>query len=88
MDSGRQRALRGGTYAVRGCSLLMNKLKSENAEQKRERKIDEALKETFPASDTPSFVGAGSGRRDGQGIVKDERGQEQPSDKKRAVGKK
>ena len=25
--------------------------------EKRERKIDEALKETFPASDTPTFVG-------------------------------
>ena len=27
--------------------------------ERRERRIDEALKETFPASDTPSFVGAG-----------------------------
>jgi hypothetical protein len=29
---------------------------------RRERKIDEALEETFPASDTPSFVGAGADR--------------------------
>ncbi len=26
----------------------------------QERKIDEALEQTFPASDTPSFVGAGA----------------------------
>ena len=30
------------------------------AAERRERRIDEALKETFPASDTPSFVGAGA----------------------------
>ena len=28
---------------------------------RQERKIDEALEQTFPASDTPSFVGGGSG---------------------------
>jgi hypothetical protein len=28
--------------------------------ERRERRLDEALKETFPASDTPSFVGAGA----------------------------
>jgi hypothetical protein len=28
--------------------------------EQRENKIDEALKETFPASDAPSFVGAGA----------------------------
>ena len=27
---------------------------------RQERKIDEALEQTFPASDTPSFVGAGA----------------------------
>ena len=27
---------------------------------RREQKIDEALEQTFPASDTPSFVGAGA----------------------------
>jgi hypothetical protein len=29
---------------------------------RRERRIDEALKATFPASDPPSFVGAGAPR--------------------------
>ena len=28
--------------------------------ERRERRIDEALRQTFPASDTPSFVGAGA----------------------------
>jgi hypothetical protein len=28
--------------------------------ERRERRIDDALKESFPASDTPSFVGAGA----------------------------
>jgi hypothetical protein len=28
--------------------------------EQQERKIDEALEQTFPASDTPSFVGAGA----------------------------
>lgn len=55
--------------------------------EKRERKIDEALKETFPASDTPSYVG-GKSPKPGQGIVEDERGQDQPADKKRAVENK
>jgi hypothetical protein len=52
--------------------------------ERRERRIDEALKETFPASDTPTFVGGVAPEQD-QGIVKDGRGQEQPADKKRAV---
>jgi hypothetical protein len=38
----------------------MNKEHELQAMQRRERRIDEALKETFPASDTPSFVGAGA----------------------------
>ena len=54
--------------------------------EKRERKIDEALKETFPASDTPTFVGGVDPK--GQGSVKDVRGQEQAADKKRAVRNK
>ena len=31
-----------------------------SSREKQERKIDEALEQTFPASDTPSFVGAGA----------------------------
>ena len=72
-----------GTYAVVGGSLGMSTPKDV---ERRERKIDEALKETFPASDTPTFVG-GVSTEQGEGIVKDERGQEQPADKKRAARK-
>jgi hypothetical protein len=43
----------------RRCSFLM-KEQDQEAVERRERRIDEALKETFPASDTPSFVGAGA----------------------------
>ena len=32
----------------------------QKAIERRERRIDEALEETFPASDAPSFVGAGA----------------------------
>ena len=74
----------GGTYAAVDCSLWMSIPKDV---EKRDRKIDEALKETFPASDTPTFVG-GVDPNKGQGIVKDERGQEQAADKKRAVRNK
>jgi hypothetical protein len=42
----------------------MNKKHKLQATQRRERRIDEALKETFPASDTPSFVGAGAPTED------------------------
>lgn len=52
--------------------------------EERERKIDEALKETFPASDTPTFVGGVSPKQD-QGIAETERGEAQPADKKRVV---
>ncbi|MBX9841129.1 MAG: hypothetical protein K2Z80_04905 [Xanthobacteraceae bacterium] len=31
-----------------------------SSRERQERKIDQALEETFPASDTPSFVGAGA----------------------------
>ena len=37
----------------------MNHEQDQQAIERRARRIDEALKETFPASDTPSFVGAG-----------------------------
>jgi hypothetical protein len=33
------------------------KERDQEAVERRERRIDEALKDTFPASDTPSFVG-------------------------------
>ena len=38
----------------------MNQKHELQAIERRERRIDEALKETFPASDPPSFVGAGA----------------------------
>ena len=38
----------------------MNQKHELQAIELRERGIDEALKETFPASDPPSFVGAGA----------------------------
>ena len=38
----------------------MHMKQDQEAVERRERRIDEALKETFPASDTPSFVGAGA----------------------------
>jgi hypothetical protein len=38
----------------------MNKKQDLRAIERREHRIDEALKETFPASDAPSFVGAGA----------------------------
>ena len=42
------------------CSVPMNQKDELRATERRERRIDEALKETFPASDAPSFVGAGA----------------------------
>jgi hypothetical protein len=58
-----------------------------NKVKQREHKVDEALKDSFPASDSPSFVGAGAAPSH-QAITKDERGQEQPTDKERARGGK
>jgi hypothetical protein len=42
------------------CSDLMKDKQDLRAIERREYRIDEALKETFPASDVPSFVGAGA----------------------------
>jgi hypothetical protein len=42
------------------CSLKMNGEREVQTTERREHRIDEALKETFPASDPPSFVGAGA----------------------------
>jgi hypothetical protein len=38
----------------------MNNQQEVQAVDRRERRIDEALMETFPASDPPSFIGAGA----------------------------
>ncbi len=42
----------------------------QEAVKRRERRIDEALKETFPASDTPAFVGAGASTLTDDKVVK------------------
>ena len=55
----------------RNCSVSMNQKQELQAIERRERRIDEAL--NFPASDPPSFVGAGAPK---------------PTDKKKArIGK-
>jgi hypothetical protein len=38
----------------------MNNDQALQAIERRERRIDDALKDSFPASDPPSFVGAGA----------------------------
>jgi hypothetical protein len=65
--------------------------KPETVVEQRERQIDEALKDTFPASDTPSYVGAGAKSNDrnkaDQAVAQDERGQDQPADTKHSRGR-
>ena len=39
---------------------MMNGEREVQTTERRERRIDEALEETFPASDPPAFVGAGA----------------------------
>src|ERR1700751_6063745 len=53
---------------ARGSSTSMNKKQELRAIKHREQRIDEALEETFPASDTPSFVG-GDARIDDKALV-------------------
>jgi hypothetical protein len=66
--------------ASEDCLLQMNIPKNAEA---REHRIDESLKETFPAGDTPSYVGAGAPPDNEQVVGKYERGQDQPTDNKR-----
>ena len=42
----------------------MNQDSELRATERRERRIDEALQDTFPASDAPSYVGAGAPKPD------------------------
>ena len=49
----------------------MDKKQDLRAIERRENRIDETLKDTFPASDAPSFVGAGAGKQtDAKAAVK------------------
>jgi hypothetical protein len=47
----------------------MSKNQKLQAAKRREHRIDEALKDTFPASDTPSFVGAGASNSPDEAIA-------------------
>ena len=51
----------------------MSKNQKLQAAKRREHRIDEALKDTFPASDTPSFVGAGASNSPDGAIAAEQR---------------
>ena len=60
-----------------------------SSREQQERKIDAALEQTFPASDTPSFVGAGA---TADKPPREERGEhvppsERPDEKRKARSK-
>jgi hypothetical protein len=59
VSSGEMKDSKGMPDAQGRCSLPINIKQDQEAVERRERRIDEALKETFPASET-CFVGAGA----------------------------
>jgi hypothetical protein len=58
----------------------MNQKDELRATERRERRIDEALKDTFPASDAPSYVGAGAPKPNKKRVGKTPKASEKASD--------